>query len=77
MEKQEDEAEKNAGEKLSAEDKRFEQFYDSVKAIRPDKSKSGILMFCGGETQMYTWEDALCASAKIMERGNAGTSSRW
>lgn len=69
---QEEEAEKIAGEKHSVEDSGFEQFYD--KTIKSDKPKSGVLMFCGGETQMYTLEDLLRASAEIMGRGTVGTT---
>ncbi|GLJ28025.1 hypothetical protein SUGI_0550320 [Cryptomeria japonica] len=68
----EEETQKIAGEKLSTEDNGFEQFYD--KAIKTDKPKSGVLMFCGGETQMYTLEDLLRASAEVMGRGTVGTT---
>ncbi|KAH9304499.1 hypothetical protein KI387_008903, partial [Taxus chinensis] len=74
--KQEDEADKVAGEKLSTGDNGSEQFYDSVKSIRTEKPKSGVLMFCGGETQMYTLDDLLRASAEIMGRGTVGTTYR-
>eukprot|EP01018_Ginkgo_biloba_P006851 Gb_34421 [translate_table: standard] len=67
-----DEAEKVAGEKLSAEDNSSEHYY--AKSLHSEPQRSGILMFCGGEAQMYTLEDLLRASAEIMGRGTVGTT---
>lgn len=71
-----DEAEKVAGEKLSIEETGSDQYYfnTAAKRLQSEQQKSGVLMFCGGEAQMYTLEDLLRASAEIMGRGTLGTT---
>lgn len=75
-EKPGDEAEKVAGEKLSIEETGSDLYYvnTTAKSLRYEQQRSGVLMFCGGEAQMYTLEDLLRASAEIMGRGTLGTT---
>lgn len=71
-----DEAENVAGEKLSIEETGSDLYYANTdaKSLQYEQQRSGVLMFCGGEAQMYTLEDLLRASAEIMGRGTLGTT---
>lgn len=47
---------------------------EKVKRVQGQVGKSGRLMFCAGEAQLYTLDQLMGASAELLGKGNMGTT---